>query len=556
MTGYEKVVAALAAHSIILSGWGTVKMATCPVHDDSKPSMSVTESDDGKALLYCHAGCSIEAIVEALGLTMSDLFADGDEAAIYTYTDEEDRPLFRVHRGRDKTFWQEHLEDGEWKKGLGDTRRVLYRLSDLSTALHIWIVEGEKDVETLRAQGSHFVATTTPGGAGKWRDEYTEMLPSDAVVWIIADDDEPGRISAQKIRVAIEPHVNNVEVYLPAATCKDMTRHFMAGYGVSDIRRFDDVVTLAEFDPVDWEAYVPQKTEWLWEPYLPKGGRVLAFGAAGSRKSLWAMWLAARLSQEGHRVAYFSLEMPPSMTVRRLKQSNPDKKNFLLFTNLAMGNPAHLAVATAGLKDCELIVVDSWTAARSEGNSNDEVARLDNEFFQPLIEKTGATLLILDNVGHPAFASDGSTMQPDWARGASAKQDKMEVCLMFSRPSHTNNYRTTVSFKKMRLDYPMPHPVTIETPRDRIEFYTVEQGMMTDIPVWEGLRVEVEPELEETNVLSSEIESLAEQLAFARLRDRLGGVEWSDETRKDSSPGETTSPARSGENDDDNNQTL
>ena len=36
----------------------------------------------------------------------------------------------------------------------------------------IWIAEGEKDVHALEAAG--VVATCSPGGAGKWRDEYAE----------------------------------------------------------------------------------------------------------------------------------------------------------------------------------------------------------------------------------------------------------------------------------------------------------------------------------------------------------------------------------------------
>ena len=47
--------------------------AKCPAHDDRSPSLSVSERDDGGALIHCHAGCEPEAIVEVLGLTMADL---------------------------------------------------------------------------------------------------------------------------------------------------------------------------------------------------------------------------------------------------------------------------------------------------------------------------------------------------------------------------------------------------------------------------------------------------------------------------------------------------
>src|SRR5437764_1438270 len=51
-------------------------LASCPAHDDSKPSLSIQEGDGGKVLLHCFAGCPFEAIVAATGLEPSDLFAD------------------------------------------------------------------------------------------------------------------------------------------------------------------------------------------------------------------------------------------------------------------------------------------------------------------------------------------------------------------------------------------------------------------------------------------------------------------------------------------------
>jgi hypothetical protein len=51
-------------------GW----IARCPAHEDRKPSLSIEEGND-KVLLHCHARCSPEAVVKAIGLTMADLFA-------------------------------------------------------------------------------------------------------------------------------------------------------------------------------------------------------------------------------------------------------------------------------------------------------------------------------------------------------------------------------------------------------------------------------------------------------------------------------------------------
>lgn len=57
-------------------GW----IARCPSHDDRSPSLSITEARDGKLLLHCFAGCSVEAICQAIRINLSDLFADSKTA--------------------------------------------------------------------------------------------------------------------------------------------------------------------------------------------------------------------------------------------------------------------------------------------------------------------------------------------------------------------------------------------------------------------------------------------------------------------------------------------
>lgn len=49
-------------------------LASCPGHDDKTPSLAVRELPDGTILLHCFAGCSVESIVDAVGLELADLF--------------------------------------------------------------------------------------------------------------------------------------------------------------------------------------------------------------------------------------------------------------------------------------------------------------------------------------------------------------------------------------------------------------------------------------------------------------------------------------------------
>lgn len=45
---------------------GSAWSAQCPAHDDHTPSLSLTDADDGKVLVFCHAGCSQESVIAAL----------------------------------------------------------------------------------------------------------------------------------------------------------------------------------------------------------------------------------------------------------------------------------------------------------------------------------------------------------------------------------------------------------------------------------------------------------------------------------------------------------
>lgn len=44
-------------------GYGMVR---CPAHPDTNPSLSIKDGDNGRLLLFCHAGCEFSAIVAAL----------------------------------------------------------------------------------------------------------------------------------------------------------------------------------------------------------------------------------------------------------------------------------------------------------------------------------------------------------------------------------------------------------------------------------------------------------------------------------------------------------
>lgn len=51
-------------------------IACCPAHEDRSPSMTLREADDGRILMHCFAGCSVESILGSIGLDFDALFPD------------------------------------------------------------------------------------------------------------------------------------------------------------------------------------------------------------------------------------------------------------------------------------------------------------------------------------------------------------------------------------------------------------------------------------------------------------------------------------------------
>src|ERR1044072_7164566 len=104
-------------------GW----TAKCPAHDDQHNSLSVRKGDDGRELYYCHAGCTFEQIIAALGLDSPSKKL----VAEYDYKDENGTLLYQVVRYFPKDFRQRRPNGSGYEWRLNGTRRVPYRLPEL-----------------------------------------------------------------------------------------------------------------------------------------------------------------------------------------------------------------------------------------------------------------------------------------------------------------------------------------------------------------------------------------------------------------------------------------
>jgi RecA-family ATPase len=166
-------------------------------------------------------GGVVELCRRAGNIQNLDNGSGGDGAWItYDYRDERQTLLFQVvkrpNRPRAERFIQRHPNGSDdWIWNTTGVRKVPYRLPELIQAdpnEPVFLCEGEKDVDNLRRLGC--IATTNPGGAGKWRSEFNEFL-LDLDVIILPDNDEAGRKHVQQVRNTLTGQRSLTVVNLP-----------------------------------------------------------------------------------------------------------------------------------------------------------------------------------------------------------------------------------------------------------------------------------------------------------------------------------------------------
>ncbi len=107
------------------------------------------------------------------------------------------KTIYRKLDGSKTAVWHRY-EGNTLVKGLNGLQMPLYHVYNLTDSTKpVFIVEGEKDVETMERLG--YIATTSPNGAGsKWKDDYTKYFKNFDVI-ILADNDEVGLKHAENI---------------------------------------------------------------------------------------------------------------------------------------------------------------------------------------------------------------------------------------------------------------------------------------------------------------------------------------------------------------------
>ena len=206
------------------AGW----KARCPSHEDQRPSLVVTEGDDGKVLIDCKAGCKTESVVKDLGLTWADLFppkpgampktrVQGFEAfdravnwkagelgatlgANWKYNADFVVQRFNFPDGG-KSFVPLSRVNGRWHLKDPAGKLPLYRVDSLAAASIVFVLEGEKCADLVCDLG--LVATTSAIGSKSAKKTDWSPLYGKTVV-LIPDNDEPG-----------EKYINELARYCP-----------------------------------------------------------------------------------------------------------------------------------------------------------------------------------------------------------------------------------------------------------------------------------------------------------------------------------------------------
>lgn len=188
-----------------------IERITCACADEETEDRLATVSTTYEKELDEIAGWT--ALVEFLGEETANAL-ERKVPVIYTYTDEQGRPLYRILRWDDpglprgKTFELQHFDGQSWRPGLGNSPLVLYRLPRVREAIScgrvVFLVEGEKCVHAVERLG--LTATTNPFGALTWKDEFTEQLRGVEQIIILPDNDSVGRKHARKVLKALQKH--------------------------------------------------------------------------------------------------------------------------------------------------------------------------------------------------------------------------------------------------------------------------------------------------------------------------------------------------------------
>jgi hypothetical protein len=437
----------------------------------------------------------------------SDLFlANGNGsaaqiAAEYTYLNEIGELLYQVVRYEPKNFKQRRPDGkGGWVWNLNGVRRILYRLPAVLKAKSVLAVEGEKDADTGNTLG--LTATCNPGGAGKWRDEYSECLRGKGVV-IIADADEPGRKHAQAVATSLLGNVASLKVVeLPGS--KDLTEWVECG-GTQEallewIRNAPEwkpqtsttgtsLISISIAELLEREI---KPREMLLDPILPEQGLAMLYAYRGIGKTFVALGIATAVASGGRflrwsaarprRVLYLDGELPAktvqertAMVLAGIEGNDPAPDSLRIITPDFQERPIPDLSTVEGqdlvephLDGIDLLVLDNLSALCRYGNENEGESWLPVQEWGLALRRRGISVLFIHHAGKNKSQ-----------RGTSRREDLLDTVITLKHPPDYNpseGLRCEVHFEKTRGmmgEAAKPFEVRLETGADRRAIWTL-----------------------------------------------------------------------------------
>ena len=478
-------------------------VARCPAHEDRNPSLDIREKG-GKILLHCHADCPVERVLEEAGLKISDLFSDlchKQIVATYDYCDEHGTLLYQVVRREPKDFLQRRPDgNGGWIPNVKGVRRVLYRLPEVLKAKSVLVVEGEKDADTGSTLG--LTATCNAGGAGKWRDEYSEKLRGKRVV-IIADADEPGRKHTRQVAASLTGKVESLKV-IELSGAKDLSEWIEKG-GTRE--RLVELIRNAP--PWEPESSAPgaslvsvsiaellereiKPREMLLDPILPEQGLAMLYAYRGIGKTFIALGVAAAVASGGRflrwtaprarRVLYLDGELPAktiqertAMVLAGIEGDDPAPNALRIITPDFQERPIPDLSTLEGqrliephLDGIDLLVLDNLSALCRYGNENEGESWLPVQEWGLSLRRRGISVLFIHHAGKNKSQ-----------RGTSRREDLLDTVITLKHPPDYNpseGLRSEVHFEKTRgmlAEGAKPFEVRLETGEDGRAVWTM-----------------------------------------------------------------------------------
>lgn len=387
----------------------------------------------------------------------------------YHYYDENGNILYskiRVEENGSKTFRFERTENGKTVNNLGDCRKILYHLHPVLHAiknnLPIFLVEGEKDAETLLNQG---VVAATTHITLFWDESFTELLKNSDVI-ILYDYDKTGLQRRDMLCAQLHGRVKRLRIIdLPGLEYRekhglDITDWLEMGHAIPELKSL--VAATQDYVPKPQDSALKRSSlrtvsveelfalelpprELMLAPFLPTQGLAMIVAKRGVGKTHIALGIAHAVASGStflnwtapypRKVLYIDGEMPAVLMQERLRMitsmNNKSTNDFLQILTPDLQEDILPDLATkegrnaigALIADTELIIIDNISCLFRSGSENESESWQEAQEWALGLRKGGTSVLFVHHAGK-------SGMQ----RGTSKREDILDAVIVLKHP--------------------------------------------------------------------------------------------------------------------------